>query len=117
MKKGWTRRSYDALYNWIDKSKRVAVKNILLADGLDDVVARLEASKTLGEWYKITHEAAAAVGPIVIEASAMQAENELGKMASALGRKGGAVKSERKAASSRENGLKGGRPKKGRPEE
>lgn len=29
----------------------------------------------------------------------------------ALGRKGGAVKSERKAASSRDNGKKGGRPK------
>lgn len=32
--------------------------------------------------------------------------------AAAMGRKGGAVKSERKTASSRENGRKGGRPKK-----
>jgi len=32
--------------------------------------------------------------------------------AAALGRKGGSVKSERKAASSRENGKKGGRPRK-----
>jgi hypothetical protein len=32
--------------------------------------------------------------------------------AAAMGRKGGSVKSERKAASSRENGLKGGRPRK-----
>jgi hypothetical protein len=32
--------------------------------------------------------------------------------ASDMGRKGGAVKSERKAASSRENGRKGGRPRK-----
>jgi hypothetical protein len=31
--------------------------------------------------------------------------------AAALGRKGGSVKSERKTASSRENGKKGGRPK------
>lgn len=30
----------------------------------------------------------------------------------ALGRKGGAVKSERKAETSRENGKRGGRPKK-----
>jgi len=78
---GWTRRSYDSLYNWIDKSKRPAVKKILLADGLDDVVARLEASATLGEWYKITHEAVAAVGPGIVEASAMQAEKELNVVA------------------------------------
>lgn len=32
--------------------------------------------------------------------------------AASLGRKGGSVKSERKAASSRENGKKGGRPRK-----
>lgn len=81
MKKGWTRKSYDALYNWIDKSKRPTVKKILLADGLDDVVARLEASKTLGEWYKITHEACAAVGAGVVEASALQAEKELNVIA------------------------------------
>ncbi len=31
----------------------------------------------------------------------------------ALGRKGGAAKSEAKAAAARENGKKGGRPKKG----
>lgn len=70
----WTKKSYDALYNWIDKGKRPEVKKILLADGLDGVVARLEASKTLGEWYEITHEACAAVGAGVVEASAVQAE-------------------------------------------
>lgn len=81
MKKGWTLRSYRALYNWIDERKRPAVRKILLADGLDDVVARLEASKTCGEWYKITLEAAAAVGPEVVEASAVRAEKELNVIA------------------------------------
>ena len=66
MKKGWTRKSYDALYNWIDKTKRPLVKKILLDDGLDDVVTRLEAAENLGEWYKITHEAVAAVGPRIV---------------------------------------------------
>ena len=37
---------------------------------------------------------------------------QLHQAAAAMGRKGGSVKSERKAASSRENGKKGGRPKK-----
>lgn len=39
------------------------------------------------------------------------------RAASSLGRKGGAVKSDRKSASSRANGLKGGRPKKEKAEE
>ena len=81
MKKGWTRRSYRALFNWTDERKRPAVKKILLADGLDDVVARLEASKTLGEWCRIASEAAAAVGPDVVEASAVQADKELNVIA------------------------------------
>jgi hypothetical protein len=106
----WTRRSYDALYNWIDASKRMQVKKTLLSDGLDDVVARLESAQNLGEWYKITHEAVAAVGPGVVESSAVQAEVELDAMAAAMGRKGGLAKSDRKAAS-RENGKRGGRPR------
>lgn len=107
---GWTRKSYDALYAWIDKRNRDNARKAMLADGLDDVVARLDAAKNMGDWYRITHEAVAAVGTGVIEASAMQAENELDKMAAALGRKGGSVKSEAKSASSRENGKRGGRP-------
>lgn len=35
----------------------------------------------------------------------------ISEAASILGRKGGAVKSERKASAARENGKKGGRPK------
>ena len=84
----WPRNSYDALYDWIGAANRPRVKKILLADGLDEVVARLEASKTLGEWYKITHEAAAAVGPGTVESSAFEAEASLDKMAAAMGRKG-----------------------------
>ncbi len=39
--------------------------------------------------------------------------NNIQLAAATLGRKGGSVKSEKKAASSRENGKKGGRPRKG----
>lgn len=108
----WTKKSYDALYNWIDASKREQIKKILLADGLDDVVNRLESAQNLSVWYEITHEAVKAVGDKIVEQSANEAEIELDKAASALGRKGGAVKSDKKTASSRENGKLGGRPKK-----
>ncbi len=104
---GWTMKSYDALYNWIDAGKREQVKRILLNDGLDNIITRLEKSSNLGEWYKITHEAAAAVGPGIVERSADEAVIELNKAAAALGRS----KSPRKAAASRSNGKKGGRPK------
>ena len=63
-------------------------------------------------WYRITQEAATAVGPDAVEASAKVAEMELNEMAGAIGRKGGSVKSVRKTAAARENGKKGGRPKK-----
>ena len=108
----WTKKSYDALYNWIDKTKRAQVKKILLADGLNDVVNRLDAQTNMGVWFTITREACDAVGDKIVEQSANEAEIELDKAAAALGRKGGSVKSERKAKSSAENGLKGGRPKK-----
>jgi hypothetical protein len=107
----WTKKSYDALYNWIDNTKRAQVKKILLADGLNDVVDRLEAQTNMGVWFAITREACDAVGDKIVEQSANEAEIELDKAAAALGRKGGLAKSERKAKSSAENGLKGGRPK------
>lgn len=113
----WTKKSYSALFNWIDNTKRVQAKKTLLADGLDDVVNRLEAPQAnMGVWYAITREAADAVGDKIVEQSANEAEVELNKAAAALGRKGGLVKSERKAKSSAANGLKGGRPKKEKPE-
>jgi len=40
---------------------------------------------------------------------------DLSKAAAALGKKGGESKSEAKAAAARENGKKGGRPKKDKP--
>ena len=32
----WTRRSYDAIHDWIDATKRETVKAALRADGLDE---------------------------------------------------------------------------------
>jgi hypothetical protein len=42
----------------------------------------------------------------------MKEQSEISKAAALLGRKGGSVKSEKKTKSCRENGKKGGRPKK-----
>lgn len=109
------KKSYDALYNWIDKTKRAQAKKILLVDGLDDVVKRLETQTNMGVWYAITQEAADAVGDKIVEQSANEAEIELNKAAAALGRKGGLAKSDRKAKSSAENGKRGGRPLVGSP--
>jgi hypothetical protein len=52
------------------------------------------------------------------EMDANKALDEMAReYAAALGRKGGSAKSDRKAASSRENGRKGGRPKSKKDEE
>jgi len=77
---GWTRRSYDALYDWLDPKTRPAAKRVLLSNELDDVVKRLEAADNLGVWYQITKEAAEAVGPDVVEHSAQAARFELKKL-------------------------------------
>jgi len=109
----WTKRSYDAVFTWSagGRQRQVAEK-IMLADGLTDEVDRLRSAKNLGDWFKITQEAAAAVGMHTIERSAMEAEAELDKIAAAtLGRKGGKSKSAAKSEAARANGRKGGRPK------
>lgn len=74
---GWTKRSYDALHNWPDAAQRPAIRRILIADGLGEIVARLEAATTMGEWYKISCEAAGSVGPRVVARSAREAEQQL----------------------------------------
>ena len=48
---------------------------------------------------------------MAIEQTDKQTRDALSAAAAAMGRKGGAVKSDRKAATSRANGAKGGRPK------
>jgi hypothetical protein len=113
---GWTRKSYDALHDWIDASKREKIREILKADKLHLVVERLNAAKNLGEWHAITREAAEAVGPRVVESSAIKAQQEISMYARALG----SIRTEKKARSSAENGAKGdpeshrrgGRPRK-----
>lgn len=110
--KGWTKRSYDAVFRWSNPAEKEAARKVMLADGLTDVVARLDTAKNLGDWYAITKEAADAVGPRIIEASAKDAEIELDKAAAALGRKGGMARTEAKKSASRMNGRLGGRPPK-----
>jgi len=73
----WTKKSYDALFDWIDVAKRDNVRNVLRADGLADVVARMDAAKTLGVWNSITLEAAAAVGSRIVESVADHANQAL----------------------------------------
>lgn len=111
-KMGWTRKSYDAIHDWVDPAKRERAEAALRADGLGDVIDRIKTAKNMSVWYAITQEAADAVGDGVIAASAVAAERELSQVAATLGRKGGSVKSAAKAAAVRENGKKGGRPKK-----
>ncbi len=50
--------------------------------------------------------------PGEFEARIEESEIEISKAAAAMGRKGGAVKSEAKADAARANGKKGGRPRK-----
>jgi hypothetical protein len=105
---GWTKKSYDAVHDWIDASKRDKIRKILFADGLGKVVERLDTAKNLGEWYTITREAAKAVGSHVVESVANHAAQQLQTVsASVLG----SMTSAKKARSSRTNGLKGGKPK------
>ena len=40
------KKSYDALANWVNNSKRPEIRKILIAEGLKDVVARLDAAAT-----------------------------------------------------------------------
>lgn len=108
----WTRRSYDAIFRWSNPAERAAAEKALLADGLTDVVDRLHSVKNMGDWYRITQEAAASVSQSVIDSSAKQAEVELNAAAAALGRKGGMSKSKAKISASRANGALGGRPPK-----
>ena len=108
----WTKRSYDAVFSWpAGGRQRQVAEKIMLADGLASEVDRLRAAKSLGEWFKVTQEAAAAVGSEIIERSAMEAEAELSKIAATLGRKGGKSKSAAKSEAARANGRKGGRPR------
>jgi len=105
----WTKRSYDALYVWAEGKQEEAKKHLPA-----EIVERLERGDNLGEWYKLTKEAAEAIGVEAVEQSANEAEAELSAIAATLGRKGGHSTSDKKAAASRENGKKGGRPKKER---
>lgn len=76
----WTKKSYDAVFNWIDDSQRARIKNILLNDNLQDVVEKLEKAENLGMWSQITQEAADAVGRKTTREVADKAEKELNQL-------------------------------------
>lgn len=72
----WNRKTYDALHDWVGPKKEEA-KAILIAAGGQDIVDELEATSTLGYWYRLTRDAAQAVGKRVVESSAHVAEQKL----------------------------------------
>jgi len=53
---------------------------------------------------------------VELDRKALAEHMEIHEAAKVLGRKGGSVKSEKKAAAARENGKKGGRPRKNKEE-
>ena len=58
----WTEKSYNAIFVWRDRLERERVEKILLEDGLDDVVARLNKTENPRIWYEIVCEAAQSAG-------------------------------------------------------
>lgn len=81
----WTKRSYDALYQWVSgEAQRLLAERALKADGLGYIVDQLRAAESLGTWYRITQIAAQAVGPEIVEQSAIEAERELAEVADTL---------------------------------
>ena len=76
----WTRASYEALYDWPSQPQRPRVRAVLQADGLHDVVSRLDNASNLRIWYAITCQAANAVGIKVVKQSAITAQRQLDAM-------------------------------------
>ncbi len=76
----WTKKSYDLLFEWINPTRKAEVRAALLADDLTEEVARLEAATNFGIWYKMTKEAAEAVGPEIVEQVAQKAGLELDEL-------------------------------------
>jgi len=68
--------------------------------------------KSVGDLQSLGYDLFNRLTPAQKKANKLDAEKKLSEAAADLGRKGGSAKSERKASSSRENGKKGGRPKK-----
>lgn len=75
----WTKKSYDALFLWLE-GRREECKSILFADGLTGAIDRLEHATNMGVWYRLTREAARAVGNAITAQSAREAMQELESM-------------------------------------
>jgi hypothetical protein len=75
----WTKKSYDALYLWVEGNPNLAAQ-IMLKDGLTKEVETLQSMPNLGVWYQMTLIASKAVGPQVVEQSAHEAEAELDRI-------------------------------------
>lgn len=105
----WTKKQYDALFLWAEGKKGEAEKNLT-----KEIISRLENAESMGVWYKLVQEARDSVGVEIVEQPGKEADAQLSAYLSRIGKKGGSVKSDKKAAASRENGKKGGRPRKER---
>jgi hypothetical protein len=75
-----------------------------------DIINRSEAHSG-AEWRNIARTLKQKYGESLTVSEVRQETAPIKTAAATLGRKGGSVKSEKKAASSRENGKRGGRPK------
>ena len=73
----WTKRSYLALFDWPNQSKRTEVEKILVEDELFDVVEDLKDSTNLKRWYEIVQKARAAIGPETVQQVAKETEKML----------------------------------------
>jgi hypothetical protein len=96
----WSKKACDIILDWCEEEKRVNVEELLIEEGLVEIVEQLRLDGMVA-WKKIVKEA-------------LSGALSLAEGAAVMGRKGGLVKSKGKGVSSVLNGQKGGRPNSGK---